>query len=407
MARSPVQLVVLPLDPSSDEDQLLVPASVLAAWFGAPLQIVTTDPDALVHYRALSGSLGILTEPPVSLDAGDPVSSIVDHLNATGPSVCVEALSESGLAVARASDQATFLVAKAERHRLSSGPLAVEITGEPGDLDALAAAATWAIALDLSIRLVADIATIDEAAVDSALERLTDMGIEVGVDRVRSHGLQPLILVARTRSSTAIVVPSDRLDEKGLTERAVREGVSVLVAAGVVSDARGERTPPVAGGAPAADTTVDDRATRAQQSPASGLAVLNPDECMRRLAGASVGRIAYIDEGWPTVVPINYSVKDNEIFIRSLEGAKLQAARRNDVVCLELDSLDHEHSVGWSVIVHGHLEVIADPAALRTAWANDPSPWTDHDAWQWLRLEPFSVSGRQVLGQVAAVEENE
>jgi nitroimidazol reductase NimA-like FMN-containing flavoprotein (pyridoxamine 5'-phosphate oxidase superfamily) len=110
-----------------------------------------------------------------------------------------------------------------------------------------------------------------------------------------------------------------------------------------------------------------------------------------------VGRLGYVDQGWPTVVPVNYSTVKGDVFIRTLEGAKLSAAKRSDVVCLEIDEIDEFSRDGWSVVVHGRLEVITDPSALRMAWEHDPEPFVANERWHWLRLMPFSFSGRRVV----------
>ncbi|MDH3681023.1 MAG: hypothetical protein OEV40_13875, partial [Acidimicrobiia bacterium] len=150
----PIQRVILPLEASSEERHALLPATVLASWFGAPLQLVTHEPEAVGHYVDVAGGLGVPVEPVVVLGASDFVADVAAHAGRHAPSICVTTLDERGLALARASDQASFLMGSQDTRRLAAGPLVMPLAGNDDDLDAVAVAATWANALELSVRLV-------------------------------------------------------------------------------------------------------------------------------------------------------------------------------------------------------------------------------------------------------------
>jgi hypothetical protein len=411
----PFQRLLLPLGPTVDQEQVLLPATVLSTWLDVPLQILCEDPEYLPRYRALVGGLGIAVEPVLCLE--EPFTAgVVAHANANGPSLIITTPDADGLALAKRSSQPVLITADRTSQRLPVGPLVVEVTGDEQDLDALALSAVLSPALGEPIRLIvgttagtpstastpsttsmttATMSTATRTTVDgpssladyaaAAEQRLTEMGCEVGVDALRAHGLHPLVLVGRTRSATAMVIPANRLDEPGLIERATTQGVNVIVAPPVDGDAG--RPPPFRMNL---DRPVDHR------SDGADLQVLDRDECMARLERHTVARIGYVDTGWPTVVPVNYRVQGGDIYMRSLAGAKLKAAERGDTVCLELDGYDEALRTGWSVIAHGALEVIHDAATLRQAWTNDPHPWVAAPQWRWLRMVPFSVSGRTV-----------
>ncbi len=420
---SSFQRLLLPLGQDVDQERVLSPATVLASWFGASIQIVCGDPALVSDHQRLAAGLGVPVEPVVELD-GLTVEGLAAHANANEQTLIIAEASEFGLELAAGSSRPVFLVpgrpanqsdsdglGSAERsmvRRLPLGPLAVQITGSDDDLDALALAAVVAPVLEESIRLVVDGDGSDDACSDkvrsgevrsdhvcshrareqyaaAAEQRLVAMGLEVGIDALGTDERHPLVLLGRTRACTAVIIPRSRIDEPGLIEAARAGGVNVMVAA----------TPDPDSGRPA-PFALDLSRPIARPSEGAEVSELDRGECLSKLGRHTLARIGYVDDGWPTVVPVNYRYDGPDIFIRSLGGGKLRAAEREDVVCLELDGYDEQLRTGWSIIVHGKIEVIHDAATLRQAWDEDPTPWIASDRWHWLRLVPFSIAGRMV-----------
>lgn len=381
--------VLVPLTADSAQHRILLPATVLATWFKAPIQLVCDDRDRLPEYQTLAGSLGTALEPVLCLGE-QPIDGLVSHAHSTAPSIIVTEASLPGLRIAAKSTQPVLLAADHPANRLPAGPLVVEITGRESDLDALALAAAVGSSLEEPIRLVVGPgadgwdASVEDATED-AQQRLIDMGCEVGIDRVDDAG-HPLVLIGRSRNATAVVVPQQRLEEAGLVEQALKLGVNVLVAP--TQNAERGRAAPFG---------VDLRQPVASPPDGATLAVLDRETCQDLLESHSIARLGYVEAGWPTVVPINYRMNRGDLFIRTLAGGKLRAAERRDAACLELDGYDEKLRTGWSVVAHGRLEVIGDGATLRQAWDNDPQPWVASDGWQWLRFVPITISGREVL----------
>ena len=129
-----------------------------------------------------------------------------------------------------------------------------------------------------------------------------------------------------------------------------------------------------------------------------GLEELDIEECMDRLSGSGVGRIAMLDDGWPVVFPVNYRLVDHErhrwIAIRArVEGAIDHPESR---VAFEIDGIDPIQHTGWSVLVRGTLHHVDERAADISA-RFDPGPWApDRDAW--LVIEPNQITGRRIPG---------
>ncbi len=92
---------------------------------------------------------------------------------------------------------------------------------------------------------------------------------------------------------------------------------------------------------------------------------------------ALVCRIGFCDDGAPYVVPMNFGLGENCLFLHcATEGRKLDILRRNDRVCFEMDFLREikqgTKSCGWgaryeSVIGFGRAILVDDPAEKRFA----------------------------------------
>lgn len=64
-----------------------------------------------------------------------------------------------------------------------------------------------------------------------------------------------------------------------------------------------------------------------------------------------------LEIGEPYVVPVNYIYPDEEIYLHSLPGAKIDALRANDKICLKVEKIETEFR--WqSAIVFGEFREI-------------------------------------------------
>jgi nitroimidazol reductase NimA-like FMN-containing flavoprotein (pyridoxamine 5'-phosphate oxidase superfamily) len=127
--------------------------------------------------------------------------------------------------------------------------------------------------------------------------------------------------------------------------------------------------------------------------------VLAPEQCWERLSASSVGRVAFVVDGWPVVLPVNYAIAGGDVVFRSGPGSKLTAARRTNQVSLQVDSIDVVYRSGWSVLLFGSAETVTDATeiagiedlGLRT-WARTyPS-----EDMEWIRIRPVSITGRRL-----------
>lgn len=121
------------------------------------------------------------------------------------------------------------------------------------------------------------------------------------------------------------------------------------------------------------------------------------DDCLRLLAQhqRGVGRLAVLEEGLPTIMPVNYAMVEDRIVFRSGPGVKLEAAHGAGHVAFEIDHVDELTRTGWSVVVRGHAEVVTSKSQLFLLTATVLEPFIPgKDAW--VMIHPESITGRRV-----------
>lgn len=94
----------------------------------------------------------------------------------------------------------------------------------------------------------------------------------------------------------------------------------------------------------------------------NGLEVLTSEECLQLLQSRSLGRLGLSVDALPTILPVSYTIVDDEILIRTGRGTKLSVATRGAVVAFEVDEIDPTTAIGWSVVVQGRArELVGVP----------------------------------------------
>ncbi|MBX7431881.1 pyridoxamine 5'-phosphate oxidase family protein [Mycobacterium sp. Y57] len=125
---------------------------------------------------------------------------------------------------------------------------------------------------------------------------------------------------------------------------------------------------------------------------------LSPDECLRLLTAAKVGRLVYQDDLGPLAVPVNYAIADKDIVLR-VEGGAKRAAMQQPMLAFEVDHVDEEQKSGWSVLVRGvgaEVDPERVPALLRAMDGHFPTPWAVGIHNVWLKIVPHTVTGRRL-----------
>ena len=129
------------------------------------------------------------------------------------------------------------------------------------------------------------------------------------------------------------------------------------------------------------------------------------DATSRQLLGTvRVGRVALPDEPSPTVLPVDFVVHGETIIFRTVEGAKLEAARARGPASFQADGVDPTFDTGWSVLVRGHLDELDDPTEDEQAAIDRLHPLVGGHRPHVVRLSIDSMSGRRVVQDPAWVQ---
>ncbi|WP_049774240.1 MULTISPECIES: pyridoxamine 5'-phosphate oxidase family protein [unclassified Nocardioides] len=124
---------------------------------------------------------------------------------------------------------------------------------------------------------------------------------------------------------------------------------------------------------------------------------LSREECERLLRAGVGGRVALSSPNGPHIVPVNYSVVDDTIVVRTSPYSVLGTYGRDSMLAFEVDQFDHDRQRGWSVVARGRGEVVSDAEELehiRAVW--EPRPWASGARSLHLRLRWTEISGRQI-----------
>jgi Pyridoxamine 5'-phosphate oxidase len=128
----------------------------------------------------------------------------------------------------------------------------------------------------------------------------------------------------------------------------------------------------------------------------SGTTVLPPSECKRLLAVAAaeggVGRLGIPTGQAPVVMPVNFSLRDGQVVVRTGPGFLAREAA-DRLVAFEVDHIDAHTSVAWSVLVRGLATLTESPT--RTDLDEAPDPLVPVPGDMLLVVRPDVVTGRQ------------
>ncbi len=134
----------------------------------------------------------------------------------------------------------------------------------------------------------------------------------------------------------------------------------------------------------------------------AGLVTLDLDECYRRLAREPVGRLGFVDQGSPVILPVNFAIDGRSVVFRTGAGSKLAAAIMERPVCLEVDGWDGFNHDGWSVVVKGTAQEVDDRDDVARFESLPVRPWAQPDLrCHWIRVRPDEVTGRQITPEAA------
>jgi nitroimidazol reductase NimA-like FMN-containing flavoprotein (pyridoxamine 5'-phosphate oxidase superfamily) len=129
----------------------------------------------------------------------------------------------------------------------------------------------------------------------------------------------------------------------------------------------------------------------------TGLEVLDDNECQLLLGRATVGRLAAVVDGRPSIFPVNFRRHGGAVVFRSDEGTKLDAAAREQPVAFEVDEVDSRERSGWSIVIRGTGTEVVDPDELEAVRKLPLHPWAQGVKSHYVRIVPDEISGRRIV----------
>ena len=131
---------------------------------------------------------------------------------------------------------------------------------------------------------------------------------------------------------------------------------------------------------------------------ATSIEKLSRDECLNLLQfNGFVGRIGFVVEGRPLILPVNYFADESSIVFVTPAGTKLEHLASGVPVVFEIDDSRPLFHAGWSVIVQGTAQEVVDHEQLEGLRRGPLHSWALTSAEHWIRVTIEDISGRRIL----------
>ena len=91
---------------------------------------------------------------------------------------------------------------------------------------------------------------------------------------------------------------------------------------------------------------------------------LGREACLRLLATRRTGRVLFTEAAMPAALPARYVIEGDAVVFRSASTSLLARTAVGRVLGFQVDDLDSESAIGWTVLGLGQAYEIADPGVL-------------------------------------------
>jgi nitroimidazol reductase NimA-like FMN-containing flavoprotein (pyridoxamine 5'-phosphate oxidase superfamily) len=136
-----------------------------------------------------------------------------------------------------------------------------------------------------------------------------------------------------------------------------------------------------------------------EKPPASNFAELSDAECKELLAQHTAGRVGFMAPDGPQILPVTYQYRNGSVIFRTSPAGALAGLIRRTSVAFEIDGIDEQNKLGWSVLLLGFAEAMAHDYLLTSAWETGPVPWADGIRNLFIEIKPRKITGRSVRGR--------
>lgn len=123
------------------------------------------------------------------------------------------------------------------------------------------------------------------------------------------------------------------------------------------------------------------------------------EECLQLLQRESyVGRVGFIVEGRPMVLPVNYLAEKDSVVFCTAPGTKLSHLASGAPVAFEIDASRSLYESGWSVLIQGVAHEVVDEHELELLRRGPLKSWATPSSEHWIRVSIDEISGRRIPG---------
>ncbi|MFD2078264.1 pyridoxamine 5'-phosphate oxidase family protein [Actinopolymorpha cephalotaxi] len=123
-------------------------------------------------------------------------------------------------------------------------------------------------------------------------------------------------------------------------------------------------------------------------------------ECLHLLGSTQIGRFVFQDRMLLNAHPVHYVLDGASVVFRTEHGAKFRAASQRTVVVFEVDDINADTGVGWSVLVRGPAELVTQPYEIGLVAEALPRQWAYDEPTDFVRVPLDVVQGRRYNGHL-------
>jgi len=120
-------------------------------------------------------------------------------------------------------------------------------------------------------------------------------------------------------------------------------------------------------------------------------------QCRDLLAQRHVGRIAWTAADGPQLFPISYVWHDDQVVFRTSPYGVLSELVQRTAVVFEVDDIDQDRRLGWSILVRGRAVGIAPDDLTRPSVMSTALPWVSGHRNLIIAVTPAQITGRRFV----------
>ena len=124
---------------------------------------------------------------------------------------------------------------------------------------------------------------------------------------------------------------------------------------------------------------------------------LTEAECLLLLGSVPVGRVAFVVNGPPLVLPVNFTLRGHDIVVQTAAMSPLaELARGHRLVSFEVDDIDEASRLGWSVLCQGPARLMAEADDRDNRDDDLVAPWIGGDRRTLVGISAGGFTGRRI-----------